>query len=223
MPTESWDVAVTVPCFNGERYVARLILSVPASAHTIFVVDDASADGTRGMREALRNPRPVLVAHDKTQRVGGAVISRHREVLARHAYICVKMYDDGQMSPKHPPSGVACVVTGHVICDEGSRFGDIRGLARMWKHRPAGNRFGVFFVNLVSAFWSILDPTNGHRAIRCAVSEQMNFRRLARGLFFKTKLPFEPNILVAFLIAMGFQWPLTALVADRFYPPGGTA
>ena len=68
-------IVVIIPCFNEEPHIARVISSVPPSVRTIVVVDDASTDGTRGVLERLRDARLVLVAHDRNQGVGAAVIS----------------------------------------------------------------------------------------------------------------------------------------------------
>ncbi|PYM96563.1 MAG: glycosyl transferase family 2 [Candidatus Rokuibacteriota bacterium] len=190
-------IVVIIPCFNEEPHIARVISSVPPSVRTIVVVDDASTDGTRGVLERLRDARLVLVAHDRNQGVGAAVISGYREAMARDADICVKMDADGQMSPEYLPSLLERVVAGRADYAKGNRFWDIAALARMPRARLLGNSLLSFFVKLVSGYWSILDPMNGYTAIRSVVLKQLNFARLARGFFFETSMLIELNILGA--------------------------
>lgn len=190
-------VALIIPCFNEQRHIAQVIASVPPSIRTIIVVDDASTDGTRAVVEGLQEPRVVLVALDRNQGVGGAVISGYREALTRGADICVKMDGDGQMPAEHLASLLECVVSGRADYAKGNRFWDMGALARMPKARLLGNGVLSFLVKLVSGYWSILDPTNGYVAIRSAVLKQMNFRRLSRGFFFETSMLVELNILGA--------------------------
>jgi glycosyltransferase involved in cell wall biosynthesis len=79
------EVSVFIPCYNGERVIARSIESLLAQTHRpaeIVVVDDGSTD--RSLEVAARYPVRI-VRHDGNRGVGAARNSGYREV--RHELV----------------------------------------------------------------------------------------------------------------------------------------
>jgi len=197
LPSDALHVAVVLPCFNVERHIKRVISSVPEFVRTVIAVDDHSLDGTRAALAAIRDPRLVIVMHERNQGVGGAVLSGYQAALERNADVCVKMDGDGQMSPDDLPALLQPIALGEADYAKGNRFHDVERLATMPKMRLVGNGFLSFATKLVSGYWSIFDPTNGYTAIRSEVLRRLDMTKIQRRYFFETSMLVELNILGA--------------------------
>ena len=75
-------VAVIVPAYDEEALVATTIKGVPDFVDRIFVVDDASSDGTAAAARAAGDPRVEVVAHARNSGVGAAIITGYQRALA---------------------------------------------------------------------------------------------------------------------------------------------
>src|SRR5262247_2193199 len=74
-PSEpSVHVAVVIPAYRVESYIAEVIVQLPASVRTIIVVDDQSPDGTGQLLDRLTrmDRRLFVIHHESNQGVGGA-------------------------------------------------------------------------------------------------------------------------------------------------------
>lgn len=80
------DVAVVIPCFNGEATIARAINSaVEAGATEVLVYDDASTDATRQILENLCQSTPELEFYSMLHNVRAGV-NFARNFLIEMAY-----------------------------------------------------------------------------------------------------------------------------------------
>ncbi|CAN5780390.1 hypothetical protein BH23GEM7_BH23GEM7_39550 [soil metagenome] len=187
-------IAVVLPCFNEERYLAGVLAALPEMVRTIVVVDDGSTDGTAEVLGSVADPRLVTIRHPYNQGVGAAMASGYRAALERGAEICVKMDGDGQMAAEHLPRLIAPLLRREADYSKGNRFRDLEALARMPRLRLIGNGVLSFLTKLVSGYWTIFDPTNGYTAIHSSVLRRLNVLRLDRRYFFETSMLIELNI-----------------------------
>ena len=51
------SLAVIVPAHNEARWIATVLLTMPEFVDHVFVVDDASEDGTAGLAQRVGDPR----------------------------------------------------------------------------------------------------------------------------------------------------------------------
>lgn len=75
------DVAIVIPCFNGERFVAATIESALAQTHPsveVIVVDDGSTDSSLDVIEAAGGDRVVVVS------IPNGGVARARNVGLEH-------------------------------------------------------------------------------------------------------------------------------------------
>jgi glycosyltransferase involved in cell wall biosynthesis len=89
------SVAVCIPTWNGERYIAETLTSVLGQTYEDFeclVVDDASTDRTLDIIRSFHDPR--VRAHANTERLGIAGNSNRCLELVRSDYVCVFGHDD---------------------------------------------------------------------------------------------------------------------------------
>ena len=183
-------IAAVIPAYNVEREIGQVVASLPSFVRQIIVVDDASADGTsevvRGI--AQKDPRIVLLRHNRNQGVGGAMVTGFREALDLGSEIIFKMDGDGQMEARDLPRLLAPLLRKEADYSKGNRFRDFKALARMPFRRRVGNMTLSFLAKAATGYWNCFDPTNGFVAIRREVLAELPLQTLDRGYFFEQSI-----------------------------------
>lgn len=72
-------IAVVVPAYNEERFIADVIKGIPEYVDRIYVVNDASTDNTAQIAEELakNDARVTVKTLEKNTGVGGAITAGH--------------------------------------------------------------------------------------------------------------------------------------------------
>jgi glycosyltransferase involved in cell wall biosynthesis len=193
LPEPTCHIAVVIPAYRVESYIADVIRRVPPSVTSIIVVDDKSPDGTGQLLDELapRDSRLVVLHHDVNGGVGAATKSGYTEALRRGADIVVKLDGDGQMKPENIGELVAHIVAGEAEYVKGNRFQDWSYLQSMPLARKFGNLGLSFLIKLASGYWNVFDPTNGFTAISAKTLRQLNFARLENRYLFESSMLLE--------------------------------
>jgi glycosyltransferase involved in cell wall biosynthesis len=126
-----------------------MLRRVPARADAIYVVDDASADGTAAAAAAVGDPRVRVIRHGENRGVGAAITSGYTRALEENADVLVVMAGDDQMDPEDLEALIAPVIAGEADYVKGSRFrhGDAR---RMPLARRTGSQLLSFLTRLAT-------------------------------------------------------------------------
>ena len=96
---EGKRVAVVVPAYNEERLIAETITGIPPFVDRIYVVDDASSDGTAEAARALRDPQVEVIVHERNQGVGAAIVTGYKRAVEEQMDVTCVMAGDNQMDP----------------------------------------------------------------------------------------------------------------------------
>src|SRR5438093_7308817 len=112
MAVEGLRVAVIIPAYWAVDTIEKVIAGIPACVDAIYVVEDASPDGTAARVQAVAEPRVRLLAHEVNRGVGGAMVTGYRQALRDGVDICVKMDADDQMDPAYLPEVIEPLVSG---------------------------------------------------------------------------------------------------------------
>jgi len=187
-------IAVVVPAYNEEKFIGRVISTMPTYVDKIIVVDDASTDATYKVAKSHADDRTILIKHEVNQGVGGAIISGHKKALEYGADISVVMAGDGQMDPQYLPDLLDPLINEGYDYTKGNRFLKRGALSGMPKHRIFGNIVLTFLTKLASGYWHIFDPQNGYTAIRCDVLRELDLDNIAKRYEFENDMLINLNI-----------------------------
>src|ERR671939_2079670 len=96
---EGKTVGVVIPAHNEEKLLTTTVGGVPGFVDRIYVVDDASTDGTVAVARGIRDPRVEVIVHERNEGVGGAIITGYKRALAERMDVTAVMAADNQMEP----------------------------------------------------------------------------------------------------------------------------
>lgn len=190
-------VGVVVPAYNEEGLVGGVIDTMPSFVDRIYVIDDASTDGTwneirqhaerankavddpptttKGVR---LSPRVVTVRHDRNRGVGAAIKQGYRRSLEDGIDATAVMAGDGQMNPDYLARIIEPVVDGTVDYSKGNRLHTPENRGEMSRWRLFGNGLLTLLTRVSSGYWSMTDPQNGFTAISARALARIRIERL---------------------------------------------
>lgn len=130
-------VSVLMPAYNCEAFVGEAVASMLAQTFTDFellVIDDGSADSTRAVLEAIRDPRLRLASNPHNM---GLIRTLNRGLELANGHYVARMDADDVSSPErlerqveflqsHPDVDVLGTMVNLINVD-GKQFGAIRG------------------------------------------------------------------------------------------------
>ncbi len=185
-----YRIAAVIPAYRVEREIEGVLASLPDYLSHVIVVDDASPDRTSELVEqaARRDPRLILLRHEKNRGVGGAMVTGFRKALELGVQIVVKLDGDGQMDAHHLPALLTPLIRGQADYAKGNRFRDFHALQQMPLVRRVGNMGLGFLSKVATGYWNMFDPTNGYLAIRTEVLDGLPLDRVDRTYFFETSM-----------------------------------
>ena len=137
-------IAVIVPAYGEERLLGRMLARVPDYVDGIYVVDDASPDGTFEVAKNSGDPRVRALRHVENQGVGAAIVTGYRHALADDHDVLAVMAGDDQMHPDDLAPLLRAVLQGADYA-KGNRFRHPES-----RRMPLARRFGGEVLSLVT-------------------------------------------------------------------------
>jgi glycosyltransferase involved in cell wall biosynthesis len=194
-------IGVVVPAYNEEGFVGEVIDTMPGFVDRVYVVDDASTDGTWAeiRRHAARanagdgtesgsgeqavtadgsGPVVVTVRHETNRGVGGAIKTGYLRAREDDLDVVTVMGGDGQMDPDLVDAVLEPIVDGVADYAKGNRLVGPATSAEMPRFRYVGNRLLSYLTKIASGYWSIGDPQNGYTAISGAALADVPIERM---------------------------------------------
>ena len=188
-------IGVSIPAYNEEKLIDKTVNEIPDFVDRIYVVDDASTDGTeRKVKEIMKQNKKVhLIKHEKNRGVGGAIISGWEKGLEEGMDILVVMAGDNQMDPTYLPDLLNPIVEGKADFSKGTRL-----FGNYWKEMPKVRLFGTLLLNILnkiaSGYWNVNDPQNGYVAISADALKKINLATLYKGYAFENDVLIKANV-----------------------------
>ncbi len=160
-------VCVTVPCFNEETQVEKVITTMPEYVDHIVLVDDLSRDNTIEIIKKLKkaNNKLVLIEHGINQGVGGAIASGYKWARDKNIDLTVVMAGDGQMNPDDLPALLDPVVEGKADYSKGNRLFTGKAFQKIPTIRYFGNSVLSLMTKIASGYWNVADSQSGYTVI----------------------------------------------------------
>ena len=162
---EGKRVAVVVPAFDEERLVGETIRGIPDFVDRIFVVDDASRDGTASVAGESEDPRVELLRHERNAGVGAAIATGYRRALEEGIDVTCVMAADNQMDPAELRSLVEPVARGEVEYTKANRLVSGEAWKVIPRSRYLGNAVLSLLTKIASGYWHVADSQAGYTAL----------------------------------------------------------
>jgi glycosyltransferase involved in cell wall biosynthesis len=175
---EGKTVAVVVPAFDEERLIGTTLAGIPDFVDRIFVVDDASRDGTAAVARARNESRVVVITHERNQGVGAAILTGYRRALEEGIDVTCVMAGDNQMDPADLESIATPVARGDVDYAKANRLFTGRAWELIPRTRYLGNAVLSLLTKIASGYWHVADSQSGYTAVGRHMLELLDLDRI---------------------------------------------
>ena len=187
-------VAVVVPAHDEERLVGTTIGGIPDFVDRIYVVDDASRDGTAAAARAAGDGRVEVIAHDRNQGVGAAIVTGYRRALADGVDVTCVMAADNQMDPSDLELLARAVARGKVDYAKANRLFTGQAWKLIPRTRYLGNAVLSLLTKIASGYWHVADSQSGYTAIGLDTLRRLDLDRIYRRYGFPNDMLVHLNV-----------------------------
>jgi glycosyltransferase involved in cell wall biosynthesis len=191
---EGKRVAVVVPAYNEERLIAETITGIPPFVDRIFVVDDASSDGTAEAARALRDPQVEVIVHERNEGVGAAIVTGYKRALEERMDVTCVMAGDNQMDPEELEALALPVARGEVDYHKANRLFTGQAWQLIPRTRYLGNAILSLLTKIASGYWHVADSQAGYTAIGLPILQLLDLDRVYKRYGFPNDLLVHLNV-----------------------------
>jgi glycosyltransferase involved in cell wall biosynthesis len=191
---EGRRVAVVVPAFDEEALIAATVQGIPGFVDRVFVVDDASTDGTAEQVRALDDPRVELIVHDRNRGVGAAIVTGYKRALAERVDATAVMAGDNQMDPDELEGLALPVVRGELDYAKANRLFTGSAWTLMPRSRYLGNAMLSFLTKIASGYWHVADSQAGYTVVSLRMLQLLDLDRVYARYGFPNDLLVHLNV-----------------------------
>ena len=171
-------VAVVVPAYDEEELVGNTIRGLPAFVDRIFVVDDASRDGTADAARGTGDSRVEVVKHERNSGVGAAIVTGYQRALAEGIDVTCVMAADNQMDPTDLQKIALPVARGELDYAKANRLISGEAWQVIPRSRYLGNAILSFLTKIASGYWHVADSQSGYTAASREILAQLDLDRI---------------------------------------------
>jgi glycosyltransferase involved in cell wall biosynthesis len=191
---EGKTVAVVVPAHDEETLVGATLHGIPGFVDRIYVVDDASTDGTAAAARAVGDGRVEVISHDRNEGVGAAIVSGYQRAIVERVDVACVMAADNQMDPSELERIARPVARGEVDYTKANRLVSGEAWRTIPRTRYLGNAVLSFLTKIASGYWHVADSQSGYTAASREILEQLDLDRIYRGYGFPNDMLVHLNV-----------------------------
>jgi glycosyltransferase involved in cell wall biosynthesis len=183
-----------VPAHDEEKLIAETIRSIPEFVDRIFVVDDASRDGTVAAARGAGDPRVQVVEHERNLGVGAAIVTGYKRARDERIDVTAVMAADAQMDPNDLETLVGPVARREVDYAKANRLFTGRAWEIIPRYRYLGNAFLSLMTKIASGYWHVADSQSGYTAISLEMLELLDLDRIYKRYGFPNDMLVHLNV-----------------------------
>jgi glycosyltransferase involved in cell wall biosynthesis len=169
-------VAVVVPAYDEEKLLPETLAGIPEFVDRIYVVDDASKDGTA--EAAASDERVQLLRHEQNRGVGAAIVTGYRQAIADRVDVSCVMAADNQMAPEDLEPIARPVVDGDADYAKANRLVSGEAWQLIPHARYLGNAMLSLLTKMASGYWHVADSQSGFTAVSLRTLERLDLDRI---------------------------------------------
>jgi len=171
-------VAVVVPAYDEEQLLPETLAGIPAFVDCVYVVDDASRDGTAEKARTSSDPRVQLIEHERNRGVGAAIVTGYEQAIADRVDVTCVMAADNQMAPEDLEAIARPVVDGDADYAKANRLFSGEAWRLIPHARYLGNAMLSLLTKIASGYWHVADSQSGFTATSLATLEKLDLDRV---------------------------------------------
>ncbi len=194
---EGKRVAVVVPAYREERLVQTTLRGIPDVVDRVFVVDDASPDGTADRAREAADARTEVIVHERNGGVGAAIVTGYKRALAEGIDVTVVMAADNQMDPAELVTLVEPVARGEADYAKANRLFTGEAWSIIPRTRYLGNAVLSLLTKIASGYWHVADSQAGYTALGLSALRQLDLDRIYRRYGFPNDMLVHLNVINA--------------------------
>ena len=165
------DVYITIPMYNDEKMITKVIKNLNSKGYNnVVVVDDGSKDN--GYSVVKKNTKAIVTKHVVNRGQGAALQTGMEIAIDRGAKYIVHFDSDGQHDVKDLDHMLNTLIDGKYDIVLGSRF--LQENKIPLKKRIV-LRGGILFTYILSGIW-LTDVHNGLRAMTAETAKRLNIQ-----------------------------------------------
>jgi glycosyltransferase involved in cell wall biosynthesis len=191
---EGKRVAVVIPAYNEEKLLAATIEGIPNFVDTIYVVDDASRDGTVEAARNVHDRRVRVIEHERNQGVGAAIVTGYKQALADRVDVTAVMAADNQMDPVDLEHIAAPVAREEVDYAKANRLFTGQAWELIPRYRYLGNAVLSLLTKIASGYWHVADSQSGYTAVSLRYLELLDLDRIYKRYGFPNDMLVHLNV-----------------------------
>jgi glycosyltransferase involved in cell wall biosynthesis len=188
------SVAVVVPAYREAQLIGETLRGVPAFVDRVYVVDDASDDGTADAARALGDSRVEVLRHEQNGGVGASIVSGYKRALADGVDVTAVMAADNQMDPDDLEKLVRPVAAGDVDYAKANRLVSGEAWQVIPRSRYLGNAVLSLLTKIASGYWHVADSQSGYTAISRDTLAALDLDRVYRKYGFPNDMLVHLNV-----------------------------
>ena len=162
---EGKRVAVVIPAYNEEQLIGATIEGIPNFVDRIYVVDDASKDGTVGAARKVHDRRVQVIEHEHNAGVGAAIVSGYNRAYEDDMDVTAVMAADNQMPPDDLEHICSPVARGELDYAKANRLFTGQAWELIPRYRYLGNAILSLLTKIASGYWHVADSQSGYTAV----------------------------------------------------------
>ena len=190
-------VAVVVPAFDEEGLISTTLAGIPEFVDRVFVVDDASQDGTAAAAATTGDDRVQVITHEKNRGVGAAILTGYRRALEDEIDVACVMAGDNQMDPDDLEAIAGPVARGEVEYAKANRLFTGRAWELIPRNRYLGNAVLSLLTKIASGYWHVADSQSGYTAVSRRTLELLDLDRIYPRYGFPNDMLVHLNVISA--------------------------